>query len=156
MRYLYKTVAATPSMMVFRNFFLHVFVFFSGIFSVLATHWPLQNGKPRSKASDGLYKITNMGSAVVVPSTKSKTWLKKGGARSPQTNPSLGFCRGAHFPFAHVFHFVVAAFGNQVEVGASRRPAVWNLVVARLCQAIQNTGSRPVRAHPKRDQFWIL
>ena len=35
-----------------------------------------------------------MGSAVVVPSTKSKTWLKKGGARSPQTNPSLGFCRG--------------------------------------------------------------
>ena len=70
-----------------------------------------------------LYKITNMGSAVVVPSTKSKTWLKKGGARSPQTNPSLGFCRGAHFPFAHVFHFVVAAFGAQVEVGASPRPA---------------------------------
>ena len=59
-------------MMVFWNRFLHVFVcFFLAIFRALATHWPLQNGKPRSKASDGLYKITNMGSAVVVPSTKS-------------------------------------------------------------------------------------
>ena len=72
---------------------------------------PLQNAKHGVHLGGALYKITNMGSAVVVPSTKSKTWLKKGGARSPQTNPSLGFCRGAHFPFAHVFHFVVAAFG---------------------------------------------
>ena len=55
---------------------------------------PLQNAKHGVHLGGALYKITNMGSAVVVPSTKSKTWLKKGGARSPQTNPSLGFCRG--------------------------------------------------------------
>ena len=63
---------------------------------------PLQNAKHGVNLGGALYKITNMSLAVAVPSTKSKTWLKNGGARSPQTNPSFGFCGGAHFPFAPV------------------------------------------------------
>ena len=83
---------------------------------------PLQNAKHGVNLGRALY--INMGSAVVVLSTKSKTWLNNGGTQGhgqpslkgshPQTNPSLGFCRGAHFLLAHVFHFVVAAFGAQV------------------------------------------
>ena len=137
----------------FQNVCSCFFTFFPSVFLELSLY-KMENMGRTLRGSH--YKMENMGRTLGGPSTKSQTWLKNGGARSLQTNPSLGFCRGAHFPFAHVFHFVVAAFGNQVEVGASRRPAVWNLVVARLCQAIQNTGSRPVRAHPKRDQFWIL
>ena len=95
----------------FRNVFSCSFMFFPSVFLELSLYKMENMGRTLGGSH---YKMENLGRTLGGdPLQNHKHGLQNGGARNLQRNPSLGFCRGAHFPFAHVFHFVVAAFGNK-------------------------------------------
>ena len=79
---------------VFKMCFHVFFMFFPSVLLELSLYKMENMGRTLGGSH---YKMENMGRTLGGPSTKSQTWLKNGGARSPLTNPSLGFCRGANF-----------------------------------------------------------